>query len=133
MHNRTWKKGEDRLAKLFGTTRRPLSGGNSKTGRDDSLHPRLFIESKHTQRSSLWTLYRDTRKKARAEGRIPVIGIHQIHCKGILIVIHSDDLETVMHEHSKALTLTPSAKKKLRRKATKRKKTKRLLSKELRT
>jgi len=99
---RAWKKSEEKLARFFGSTRRPLSGGNSKTGRDDSLHPVLFLENKYTSRSALWTLYRKTRELAKKEDRIPVIGISEPAAPGTLLVIHTDDLEEVFLEYIKA-------------------------------
>jgi len=97
-----WKFAEDRLARLFGTVRRALSGGGSKTGRDDSMHPVLYLESKYTKRSSLWSLFRDTKAKARKEKRVPVIGVQEKGAKGILLVIHQADLEAVFWEWAKA-------------------------------
>lgn len=97
-----WKFAEDRLARFFGTTRRPLSGGNSKTGRDDSMHPRLFLESKHSKSHAVWTLYRKTREMARKEKRVPVIGLQEHGKPGILLVIHTDDLDKVLAERTKS-------------------------------
>ena len=97
-----WKKAEDRLAKLFGTRRRPLSGGNSGGGRDDGLHPVLFLENKHGRTVPLFGLYKDTKKKAKKEGRVPVIGLQKYRSPGILLVIHSDDFPTVVKEWMKA-------------------------------
>ena len=99
---RAWKKSEEKLARFFGSTRRPLSGGNSKTGRDDSLHPVLFLENKYTSRSALWTLYRKTRELAKKEDRIPVIGISEPAAPGTLLVIHTDDLLKVFVEYLRA-------------------------------
>ncbi|HTT74243.1 MAG TPA: hypothetical protein VMG99_08925 [Thermoplasmata archaeon] len=47
MSEPAWKKVERRIAEFFGTERNPLSGGNSKHSRSDSLHLTLFIETKH--------------------------------------------------------------------------------------
>jgi hypothetical protein len=100
-----WKQAERRLAALFGTRRRPLSGGNSGGGRDDAMHDRLFIENKWRKKHSTWTLYRDTKEKATAEGKTPVIGLQEKYKSGILLVIHTDDLETVLLEYLKGLRL----------------------------
>jgi hypothetical protein len=43
---KTWKAVERRVARFFGSERTPMSGGNSKHTRSDSLHPRLYIEVK---------------------------------------------------------------------------------------
>ena len=37
------------MASIFATERNPLSGGNGKHSRSDSLHPELFISCKHTR------------------------------------------------------------------------------------
>ena len=95
----TWKFAEDRLARLFGTVRRPLSGRNSRSGgSDDAMHDKLYLENKYRKKQSLWTLFREVRDKARQEGRTPVIGIQEKDAKGILLVIHSKDLEVVLTE-----------------------------------
>ena len=90
-----WKKAERRLAQLFGTRRRPLSGSNQGGGSDDAMHPDLYLESKYTRQSALWTLYRDTAHKAQQAGKIPVIGIQEKGSHGTLLVIHSSDLLAV--------------------------------------
>ena len=95
MHKSTWKQGESRFAKIFGTVRNALSGGNSKMTRSDSIHPELFLSSKHGKRHAIWTLYDEEKPKAVKENKIPVIGIHRMNSPGILIVIHSDDIQTV--------------------------------------
>jgi len=95
-----WKFAEDMLAKFFGTVRRPLSGGNSKSGgRDDAQHPRLFLSSKQTKKSSLWTLYREEKEKAKVEGKTCVLGIKEQSRHGMLLVIHMDDLQKVYEEY----------------------------------
>jgi len=38
---RAWQLFEQRVAALFGTRRKPLSGGDSSGSRSDSLHARL--------------------------------------------------------------------------------------------
>lgn len=96
---KTWKSKERSLADLFGTKRRPLSGGNQNQGnaRDDAQHPHLFIESKYSMRHAIWTLWRHCknccRKEMRFPKRVPVIGLY---AKGepdkCLLVIHEDDL-----------------------------------------
>ena len=94
-----WKFAEDRLARLFGTVRRPLSGRSSRSGgSDDAMHESLYLENKYRKKHSLWTLFREVREKARREGRTPVIGLQEKDAKGILLVIHSNDLEHVLAE-----------------------------------
>jgi len=97
-----WKFAEDRLAEFFGTVRRPLSGGASRSGgRDDGMHPVLYLESKYGKKVPLFPLYQDAKKKADAEGKVPVIGIQQAKRHGILLCIHSSDLKAVVIEWAK--------------------------------
>ena len=102
MSEPSWKQAERRMASLFGTRRRPLSGGNQGGGRDDSMHPVLFIEHKQMARSSLHTLYNATAVLAKAEDRVPIIGISQKRSPGILVVVKSTDLEILCQEWVKA-------------------------------
>ena len=108
---KNWKRAEQRLATQFATTRRPLSGGNSKTGRDDGFHDVIFLESKHARRHAIWSLYKKTKAIAKEEDRIPVIGLHQSHETGVLFVIHSSEFKTVALEYLKAQGYILSPKK----------------------
>lgn len=102
-----WKFAEDRLAKFFNTTRRPLSGLNHRTGRgDDAQHPRLYLESKYGSESPVvryaWDLYVEHRDDCRRDGKgtlVPVIGLQKSNLPGILLVIHSSDFEAVCREY----------------------------------
>lgn len=75
MPDRTWKKAERRVAARFGSVRAPLSGGNGRLTRSDTLHPRLFIETKYRQRFAVVDLYRETEALARLEGKFPVVAL----------------------------------------------------------
>ena len=44
MSDKTWKARERQVAKLLGTERTPLSGGNGKQTRSDSLSAEFFVE-----------------------------------------------------------------------------------------
>jgi len=82
VHKSTWKRGEQTLAKFFGTTRTPLSGGNSKVTRSDSLHKRLYFEMKKGKYvpktlASILELYRKTEERALKEGKIPILVIRE--------------------------------------------------------
>ena len=97
-----WKKAERRLAAMFGSVRRPLSGGLSRSGgRDDSMHERLFISSKYSSQDSfpLFSLWKQEQEKAKIEGKTVVLGFTRRNFKGRLLVIHSDDLEEVAIEY----------------------------------
>jgi hypothetical protein len=64
---KTWKKIEANVSKWFGSTRTPLSGGNSKFTRSDSLHPRLFIEVKQKKDWAIFNLFDKTKDLAKKE------------------------------------------------------------------
>lgn len=97
-----WKRAEQKLARLFGTRRRPLSGSNQGGGSDDAMHNTLYLECKSKKKQSLFTLYRETRVKALKEKKIPIIGLVEKNSPGVLLVIHSKDLETLLEEYQKA-------------------------------
>jgi len=73
MHRNTWKQGERRIAKLFGTFRTPLSGINSRHTASDTLHEKLFIEVKHRKKIPGDTLWKETMELAKKENKIPLI------------------------------------------------------------
>lgn len=87
----TWKQAEGRIAKFFGSERTPLSGGNSKHTRSDSLHPDIFIETKYRAVHAVRTLYDETKKLAKLEGKVPMVCLVDKNRPGWLIVVHSDD------------------------------------------
>jgi hypothetical protein len=75
-----WKQVEMQVAKFFNSTRTPLSGGNGKITRSDSLHPLLFIECKYGLNppktwKAIAKLYDETREKAEVEHKFPVVVI----------------------------------------------------------
>ena len=95
MSNSTWKQRERNIAKLFRTKRVPLSGSNSgHNTSSDTMHQNYYVEQKHRKRHTTWTLFRDTREKAKKEDKIPIITLTEHNQAGCLVVIHSDDLET---------------------------------------
>ena len=114
MPEKAWKVAERRLAAIFGTVRRALSGGNSKTGRDDAMHSRLFIECKCRKCMPIMRLFEETKKLAVQEKKIPVLGLHENRKPGFLICCHSSDLPAVLKEYAKAngyVLLKPTRKK----------------------
>ncbi len=97
-----WKVAERRFAKLFGTVRRALSGGNSKSGgRDDGMHPRLFLSCKYSSQDSfpIFSLYKEEKAKAIYENKTLVVGFTRRRFAGQLLLIHSSDLEKVALEY----------------------------------
>ena len=73
MADKVWKAAERRVAKLFGTERVPLSGGNDKRTRSDTLHETLFIEVKHSKQHAHVSVWYATLKLAKREGKTPVV------------------------------------------------------------
>ena len=96
----TWKAGERRVAAYFGTLRTSLSGGNSKITRSDTMHPRLFIETKHRASHAVRTLYDETAKQAKVEGKTPVVALIDKNKAGFLVVVHSDYFADLCKESS---------------------------------
>lgn len=95
----TWKSFERTVAALFGTKRVPLSGSNSGHGTNsDTLHEKLYIECKVRQKISLWSLFEDTEKKAKAEKKTPVVAIKQKGSKGMLLLVRPKDLKKILKE-----------------------------------
>ncbi len=102
MASKTWKNIERKIARFFGAERNPLSGGNGKHGRSDSLHPVLFVETKYRQVHSAVTLWRDTAGKAKKEGKIPVVCLSEKGKQGFWVMCHSEDLTAVANQRTKA-------------------------------
>jgi hypothetical protein len=70
----------------------------------DSTHPVLFVESKLRDRHTTRTLHDATKKRAAKERKIPVLALFDKQRHGCLIVVHSDDLMTVVAEYAAALS-----------------------------
>ena len=73
MADKVWKVAERRVADLFGTTRTPLSGGNGKVTRSDTLHDSLFIECKYWTKFALVDLFCETAGLAAKEKKFPIL------------------------------------------------------------
>jgi hypothetical protein len=95
MADKVWKAFERTVAKFFDSTRTPLSGGNGKQTRSDSLHPQLYVECKYSAKSALYSLYQETVVKAVLEDKIPIICTKKKGMDGFLITVHSRDFESV--------------------------------------
>ena len=93
----SWKNLERKVAKFFNSERTPLSGGNSKITRSDSLHPNLFLEVKQRKKLAIWSLWRDTKKLADKEDKMPALIHHEKGKKGFLISVHSNDFSEFLH------------------------------------
>jgi hypothetical protein len=90
---------------LFGCNRQVGSGsaGRPDLTASDSTHPTLFIESKLRDRHTARTLHDATKRLAAREGKTPVLALFDKNRPGCLVVIHSDDLATVLAEFAAAL------------------------------
>jgi hypothetical protein len=91
----TWKAAERRIADYFGTTRTPLSGGNGKQTRSDTLHKGIFVEAKLRVTHAVVSLWRETKVLADKEKKIPVICLNEKGKEGFWIMCHSSDFVLV--------------------------------------
>ena len=99
-HRSTWKKRERKVAALFGTKRKPGSGsgGREDETSSDSVHERLYIETKTRAKHTAVTLWDDTKAKADKEGKVPVVCLCEKGRPGFWIMVRSTDLEAVLAE-----------------------------------
>ena len=88
---KAWKRFELRVAKLLGGVRNPLSGGASRHTSGDVIHPRFYIKCKQRAKWLIWTLWENVRRKARKEGKIPLLVIHKKGRKEALVVLEIKD------------------------------------------
>lgn len=77
MKRGSWKRVEGKVAARFGTERTPLSGGNSKITRSDTLSKDKYIEVKSRKTWAIFTLFRDTAEKAKKEKKTPMLVLHE--------------------------------------------------------
>lgn len=106
---RSWKATERRTATFFNSTRTPLSGGNSGHTRSDTLSKYVFVESKSSKKSAIWTLFKKTRPLAKKEGKPCVLVTHLDHHEGFLITFHSGDLQEVIEAFQNCGVYDPGA------------------------
>jgi hypothetical protein len=100
MADKPWKRRERQVAATFGCRRQVLSGSSGRDDRSqsDSTHDRLFIETKARAHHAARTLYDEVAKKARAEGKIPLVALATNGRPGVLLATHSDHLDAVLAE-----------------------------------
>jgi hypothetical protein len=96
--DKAWKRRERSVAAQFGTERTPLSGGNGKQTRSDTLHERLFIETKARERHAAVSLWDDTAEKAKKEGKVPVVALCVNGRPGCWFLVKDTDLQAVASE-----------------------------------
>lgn len=97
----TWKRRERQIAADFGVNRTPLSGGNSRHTRSDSLHDRIFIEVKGRKQHAAVKLFDEVGGMAAAEDKIPVVTLWQPGRPGYLVICRPEDLPAVAAEYRK--------------------------------
>ena len=93
MADKAWKRREREVASYFNGKRTSLSGGNSKITKADVIHDELFVECKLRAKHSVVTLWDDTSKLAKDEGKTPVIALCEKNRPGFWVMVHSSDLE----------------------------------------
>lgn len=98
---RTWQKREQHIAEDHGTVRTPGSGSTSRHTSSDTLHPRLYIESKLRAILPFRELFMDTREKAKKEGKIPVIVLCEKGSPIKAVMLDYDDYLKMMKEEYK--------------------------------
>ena len=94
-HRNTWKQRERDIAKFFESERTPLSGGNSKHTRSDTLSKVFYVEAKYRVKQATASLFRDTAQKAKLEGKIPIVALCEKVQPGFLIVTSQADFARV--------------------------------------
>jgi len=85
---KSWKKLEQKVARLRGTERTPLSGGNSRQTRSDTLDDTFFIECKLRKDPAVWNLYETVEEFAKRENKIPVLVIKKKGKHGELFIVN---------------------------------------------
>jgi len=98
---KTWKRLEQKIAKLRGTRRTPLSGMNSKITRSDTLDETFFIECKLRKNPAIWKLYETVEAVAKKENKIPVVVIKKKGKIGELFIINDKYLKTFIEKWDK--------------------------------
>lgn len=92
-----WKRREREAARLFASERTPLSGGNGKVTRSDTLHDDLFIEVKLREHHAVYSLFREVEKLAAAEVKTAVVVLAEKHQAGFLIVCRPESIHRLHH------------------------------------
>jgi len=98
MTDKVWKARERQVAKLLGTTRTPLSGGNGKQTRSDTLSKDFYVEAKHRKRHAVLALYDEVAGLADVEGKIPLVVLteHRRHGAFVIIPLDADVISAVL-------------------------------------
>lgn len=98
MSDKTWKAVERRVAAFFGTQRNRCSGSSGRTDESasDTVHPTLYIETKHGELARFLNaegraMLAEGVENAKREGKRFVAAMHAKQSGGFWILIHSDD------------------------------------------
>lgn len=106
MPEKAWKRAERKVAEWFGARRNPLSGSTDHTSKSDTIHERLFIEVKFSQKPfSSVNIWDTANEKSQVEGKVPVVALVQKGRPGFWLVVHCDDLANVTLERGKFLEM----------------------------
>ena len=84
---KSWKELEQKIARMRGVSRTPLSGGNSKQTRSDTLDNVFFIECKLRKNPAVANLYEAVEKLAKKENKIPVLVVKKKGKHGELFIV----------------------------------------------
>lgn len=99
MSDARFKRAERRVARMLRTRRTPLSGGNSRHTRSDTLHPKLYVEVKLAKDPPLWDEMLALRRRAARQDRRPLILLTHPDAGTRLALMDLDDLvELALHE-----------------------------------
>jgi len=105
MSDQTWKAVERRVAAFFGTLRNRCSGSSGRPAESasDSIHPALYIETKHGDLARFLNaegraMVVEGVANAKAEGKRFVGVLHPKHGEGFWVLVHSDDFLPVAKE-----------------------------------
>jgi hypothetical protein len=85
---KSWKKLEQKVARMRETERTPLSGGNSRQTRSDTLDDTFFIECKLRKDPAVWNLYEQVEELAKKENKLPVLVIKKKGKHGELFIVN---------------------------------------------
>lgn len=93
--NKNWKNVERRVARKFGTERTPLSGGNSRHTRSDSLHKTIYMEQKYSKRFAFHNLFRKTAELAKKENKTPCLITTEKYKSYSLVTCKLEDITVI--------------------------------------
>lgn len=95
---KAWKELEQKIARMRGTSRTPLSGGNSKMTRSDTLDKTFFIECKLRKNPAVWNLYERIEALAKKEKKIPLLILKKKRKHGELFIVNDKYLKAFMEK-----------------------------------